>query len=117
MIEAMSNNKFLLIIIFINFALTLFLIIKPINNDKTPFIPHFLRSSEDLQKAYLDGMIYCEEQDYSTKGQYIACMNNEIETNAQTNLKSYKRIKQFCRIQENNECDIDNCITEVILNF
>ena len=107
----------LLVIVIINLALTLYLIIKPINDDKDSLNPHFLQASEELQKVYLDGMVYCGEQNYSARGQYIACMNNQIETNAPTELKSYKRIKQFCRNKENNECDIDYCITDKIIIF
>lgn len=107
----------LLVIVIINLALTSYLISKPVNNVINYTIPHFLQATETLQKAYLDGMVYCGEQNYSARGQYIACMNNEIETYAPTELKSYKRIKQFCKIKENNECDIENCITGIIIGY
>ena len=109
--------KCLLVLVFINLTLTLYLIIKPINDDKDSLTSHFLQASEELQKVYLDVMVYCGEQNYSARGQYITCMNNEMETYAPTELKSYKRIKQFCRIKEKNECDIENCITDAILHY
>ena len=84
------------------------------DSEKTT-IPLFLKSSAELQKSYLDGLIYCDEKNFANRGPYIACMNAYIEQYAPQEVRAYKRIKQYCRIKENNECDIDNCITELII--
>lgn len=88
-----------------------------LNTDNEPVktIPSFLSPSEELQKVYLDGLIYCGEQNFAHRGPHISCMNAHIEQYAPKEVKTYKRIKQYCRIKEDNECDIDNCITAIIL--
>ena len=90
-----------------------------LNTDNEPVktIPSFLSPSEELQKEYLDGLTYCGEQNSAGRGPYISCMNTYIEKNAPQEVKTYKRIKQYCRIKEDNECDIDNCITAIILGL
>lgn len=108
---------FLLVIVFINLLLTLFLIKESVNSDNNISTPHFLQASEELQKAYLDALVYCGEQNYSHRGEDIYCMNKQIESDAPAEIKTYKRIKQFCRIKENNECDVDNCITNTIIYY
>ena len=42
-------------------------------------------------------------------------MNTQIEILPPNEIQPYKRIKQFCRIKENNECDVDNCIADIII--
>jgi len=88
-----------------------------LNTDNEPVktIPSFLSPSEELQKAYLDGVMYCGEQNFANRGPYISCINIYIEQNAPQEVKTYKCIKQYCRIKEDNECDIDNCITRGIV--
>ena len=85
------------------------------DNKSVITIPSFLSPSEDLQKVYLDGLTYCGEQNFVGRGPYISCINIYIEQNAPQEVKTYKRIKQYCRIKEDNECDIDNCITRGIV--
>ena len=111
------KNRYLFVVVFINLALTLYLIIKPVHNDTTSSTPLFLQASEDLQKAYLDAIVFCGELNYAHRGEDIYCMNKQIESNAPAEMKAYKRIKQFCRIKENNECDIDNCIKRLIIGY
>lgn len=111
------KNKCLFVIVIINLVLTLYLIINPVNIDTTPSTPHFLQASEDLQKAYLDAIVYCGELNYAHRGEDIYCINKQIESKAPAEMKAYKRIKQFCRIKENNECDIENCITGIIIGY
>lgn len=85
------------------------------DSEKTT-IPLFFKSSAELQKSYLDGLIYCNEKNFAHRGPYIACMNAYIEQYAPQEVRAYKRIKQYCRIKEDNEYDIDNCVTGVIVN-
>ena len=99
--------------VLINFMITYILYMhKDKKSIKT--VPSFLSPTEDLQKVYLDGLTYCGEQNFANRGPYISCINIYIEQNAPQEVKTYKRIKQYCRIKEDNECDIDNCITKVL---
>lgn len=107
-------HKILTVITILNSLLILSLFLGPRGSEKTT-IPLFLKPSAELQKSYLDGLIYCDEKNFAHRGPYIACMNAYIERNAPQEVKAYKRIKQYCRIKDDNECDIDNCTADTIL--
>lgn len=99
--------------VIINIIITCILYLNT-DNEPEKTVPSFLSPSEELQKVYLDGLIYCGEQNFVGRGPYISCINIYIEQNAPQEVKTYKRIKQYCRIKEDNECDIDNCIIKVL---
>ena len=107
-------HKILTVITVLNSLLIFSLFLNSGDSEKTTN-PLFLTPSAELRKSYLDGLIYCDEKNFANRGPYIACMNAYIERNAPQEFKAYKRIKQYCRIKEDNECDIDNCITGVII--
>ena len=102
--------------VIINIIITCILYLNT-DNESVKTVPSFLSPSEELQKVYLDGLTYCGEQNFVGRGPYISCMNTYIEKNASQESKAYKRIKLYCRIKEDNECNIDNCINEVVLGF
>ena len=115
--EVIKLLRFIALLLFINLIITISLFFKLDKVGVEYSNPHFLQASEDLQKAYLDALVYCGEQNYSHRGEDIYCMNKQIESDAPAEIKTYKRIKQFCRIKENNECDVDNCITNTIIYY
>ena len=111
----MKSNVLILLILF-NIALTLFILLKTSSSVCSNNFPEFLKPKETLQQAYLDGIIYCRERDFANSGAFTSCMNEYIEQNAQNDIQRYKRIKLFCELIKDNECDIDNCVTGVIVN-
>ena len=95
--------RFIALLLLINLIMTIVLFFKLDKVGVEYSNPHFLQASEDLQKAYFDAIVFCGELNYAHRGEDIYCMNKQIESNAPAEMKAYKRIKQLCRIKENNE--------------
>ncbi len=115
--EVITLLRFIALLLLINLIITISLFFKLDIVVVEYSTPHFVYTSEDLQKAYLDAIVYCGELNYAHRGEDIYCINKQIESKAPAEMKAYKRIKQFCRIKENNECDIENCITGIIIGY